>query len=306
VTPMATVARKFGTDISNLSHIPVPITAKKVPQKPFHSLLPLTAIQLQEAELLGDVPVAESIVPSAVDSNDVSKTVLRYEKDFLLSFRTICVEPIEGLLPEICKDYAGPQRVPLTLTSRFFHKKIFVPKKTKEEEKIETPATASNLEEVSIAKEVAELVLSEEPTKMESVPEAPSQPTVVAVAVPTKEIKLEWRAKPQKPKKVKPRETDAKRLGARQKQLNIGMNTPGFKIMMSLKESERTHGFMRSPDIHQVCSKRSWDGQVKKWRRFLHLYDPQGIELTLDTEEVDEESEDVNEPTLNEDCLKSN
>lgn len=30
----------------------------------------------------------------------------------------------------------------------------------------------------------------------------------------------------------------------------------------------------RTPDIRQVCSKRSWDGQIRKWRRLLHEYDP--------------------------------
>ena len=32
---------------------------------------------------------------------------------------------------------------------------------------------------------------------------------------------------------------------------------------------------MRRGVVRQVCSKRSWDGQVRKWRRMLHLWDPQ-------------------------------
>ena len=30
----------------------------------------------------------------------------------------------------------------------------------------------------------------------------------------------------------------------------------------------------RTPDKMQGCSKRSWDGQVRKWRRMLHSWDP--------------------------------
>lgn len=30
-----------------------------------------------------------------------------------------------------------------------------------------------------------------------------------------------------------------------------------------------------TPDVHQICSKRSFDGQAKKWRRELHLWDPE-------------------------------
>ena len=29
-----------------------------------------------------------------------------------------------------------------------------------------------------------------------------------------------------------------------------------------------------TPDVHQVCSKRAFDGQVRKWRRMLHAWDP--------------------------------
>jgi len=29
-----------------------------------------------------------------------------------------------------------------------------------------------------------------------------------------------------------------------------------------------------TPDKLQVCSKRSWDAQVQRWRRLLHQWDP--------------------------------
>ena len=29
---------------------------------------------------------------------------------------------------------------------------------------------------------------------------------------------------------------------------------------------------MITPPKDQVCSKRSWDGQIRKWRRYLHKY----------------------------------
>ena len=33
-----------------------------------------------------------------------------------------------------------------------------------------------------------------------------------------------------------------------------------------------------TPDVNQICSKRSFDGQAKKWRRELHLWDPEDEE----------------------------
>ena len=29
-----------------------------------------------------------------------------------------------------------------------------------------------------------------------------------------------------------------------------------------------------TPDVHQACSKRAFEGQVKQWRRLLHAFDP--------------------------------
>jgi histone RNA hairpin-binding protein len=42
-----------------------------------------------------------------------------------------------------------------------------------------------------------------------------------------------------------------------------------------------------TPDIRQVCSKRSWDGQIRKWRRLLHEYDPPKADDEEDPEMFD-------------------
>jgi hypothetical protein len=42
-----------------------------------------------------------------------------------------------------------------------------------------------------------------------------------------------------------------------------------------------------TPSKAHVCSKRSWDGQVSKWRRLLHAYDDTddyGIDMDVDPE----------------------
>lgn len=35
----------------------------------------------------------------------------------------------------------------------------------------------------------------------------------------------------------------------------------------------RTRDLPKTPDVHQKCSKRAFDGQVRKWRRMLHDWD---------------------------------
>lgn len=44
----------------------------------------------------------------------------------------------------------------------------------------------------------------------------------------------------------------------------------------------RTKKDPRTPDVHQVCSKRAFDGQVRKWRRALHSWDLPGEDANVD------------------------
>jgi hypothetical protein len=73
-------------------------------------------------------------------------------------------------------------------------------------------------------------------------------------------------------------EDDPRRLEMRTKQLGFGYNTLGYARYLGLvpknRRSKDKDKHPRSPERAQVCSKRSFDGQVKKWRRLLHAWDP--------------------------------
>lgn len=70
-------------------------------------------------------------------------------------------------------------------------------------------------------------------------------------------------------------ESDPHRLSQRQKQIDYGKNTLGYERYTELVPRNKRKKFVhpRTPDIKQVCSKRSWDGQVRKWRTQLHEFD---------------------------------
>ncbi|KAH3743289.1 histone RNA hairpin-binding protein [Pelomyxa schiedti] len=63
------------------------------------------------------------------------------------------------------------------------------------------------------------------------------------------------------------------RLEARQKQIDYGIVTIGYQNFMKLVGSKTRRGDPIVPNKFQLCSKRSWDGQVRKWRRTLHFFD---------------------------------
>lgn len=87
------------------------------------------------------------------------------------------------------------------------------------------------------------------------------------------------------------RETCPKKLASRQKQIDYGKNTTGYALYTAqIPKNQRKRGdHPWTPNKLQICSKRSWDGQVRKWRRALHKFDP-----TSETEEA-EEVEEVEE-----------
>jgi hypothetical protein len=74
-------------------------------------------------------------------------------------------------------------------------------------------------------------------------------------------------------------ETDVHRLEQRQKQIDMGKSTPGYQLYVSRVPKAKRDYERRftdhplTPRKQIACSKRSWDGQVRKWRRLLHVYD---------------------------------
>eukprot|EP00996_Jenningsia_fusiforme_P002649 NODE_3472_length_970_cov_324.335505_g3187_i0.p1 GENE.NODE_3472_length_970_cov_324.335505_g3187_i0~~NODE_3472_length_970_cov_324.335505_g3187_i0.p1 ORF type:complete len:245 (+),score=19.59 NODE_3472_length_970_cov_324.335505_g3187_i0:72-806(+) len=77
-------------------------------------------------------------------------------------------------------------------------------------------------------------------------------------------------------RKEKEFESDPHRLAQRQKQIMYGENTSGYANF--IKSLEKDPSLLKGclpvkPSMIQKCSKRSWDGQIRKWRRALHMYD---------------------------------
>ena len=69
-------------------------------------------------------------------------------------------------------------------------------------------------------------------------------------------------------------ETNPQRLAMRQKQISYGKATEGYRRYVELvPRARRAQGDPKTPDETAKCSKRCWDGQVRKWRRALHAFD---------------------------------
>ena len=88
------------------------------------------------------------------------------------------------------------------------------------------------------------------------------------------------------------RETCSKKLASRQKQIDYGKNTTGYSMYVAqVPRNQRKRGdHPWTPNKFQICSKRSWDGPVRKWRRALHKFDPNEPEFndddTIDTDSI--------------------
>mmetsp|Transcript_3544 Transcript_3544/g.7368 ORF Transcript_3544/g.7368 Transcript_3544/m.7368 type:complete len:246 (-) Transcript_3544:182-919(-) len=104
------------------------------------------------------------------------------------------------------------------------------------------------------------------------------------------------------------KETDPHRICQRLKQIEYGRHTLGYeRYLAAVPKHKRKYKHPKhpvTPDVRQICSKRSWDGQVKKWRRGLHEWDPEaGAEdVRVDIEAVREKILGPREPSAGAQC----
>lgn len=97
------------------------------------------------------------------------------------------------------------------------------------------------------------------------------------------------------------------RLRQRQKQIDLGKRTEGYTRYISMRpKRERASDEPKTPNIHKKCSKRSWDGQVRKWRKQLHAFDDPASTTAMDEQDKDEDDKDSEETSqLDDECSPS-
>jgi len=70
-------------------------------------------------------------------------------------------------------------------------------------------------------------------------------------------------------------EAERQRMRQRLKQIEYGKRTVGYQRFIAMVPvASRLPSHPTTPRPNQKCSKRSWDGQIRKWRRELHKWDP--------------------------------
>lgn len=84
-----------------------------------------------------------------------------------------------------------------------------------------------------------------------------------------------------KEKLMKSLETNCDVLRKRQKQINYGKLTAEYqRYVLEIKKHKRKPFHPRTPNKFVKCSRRRFDGQVKKWRKLLHVWDESPDKLT--------------------------
>lgn len=226
-------------------------------------------------------PIKTVLCPASVHERDSEndKARLVYERSFLLSLRANHQFAPPGLnrqvLQEISAMIEAANNVPL-LSKSLPILPVLTPG-------FRTPVNHTSFSGGPLCSPIPMAPLSPIIPFVPPTPKSPSQPTALPVLFmtpPTKEHPILGSNTPVRsgvflfgnPVISPGVETDEARLAARQKQIDYGIETVGYQNYTRLA-TRTQRGDPVIPNKFQKCSKRSWDGQVRKWRRTLHFFD---------------------------------
>jgi len=90
-------------------------------------------------------------------------------------------------------------------------------------------------------------------------------------------------------------EADTETLRKRQKRINFGKVTAEYqRYILALPRKHRKPYHPKTPNKFRKCSRRKFDGLIKKWRKLLHVWDENPellpeMKSSIDAEEDDDE-----------------
>jgi hypothetical protein len=92
-------------------------------------------------------------------------------------------------------------------------------------------------------------------------------------------------------------ETDTEVLRKRQKRINFGKVTTEYQnYILELPRKQRQSFHPKTPNKYRKCSRRKFDGQIKKWRKLLHVFgeDPEQLADMKNSIETNDASDNDN------------